>query len=537
MPLTIKNGFMREVKADLIVLQKNYSSGFLHRRKECNGKSIFKFCSENRTDEYVVQHDLDELCTSYAYSFKHFFSEKMKSFKLKLYQFNESPKNVLITDELWIYPKSMNLQSVRFSFPSIINLFRKNINIIMRYAEDNNFHSIAVPILGLSEVNSAFVDTASIVTVQSIRDYLEENGDRLNITLVIGETGLPYDISNFHFDVSKLNMEYIRYLEKSKEMSKEESQDSVRDTLHALEKSGLIVSKPSAKLLGEMEDISPLKEKFLQERRLYLLNNPNLTSEMYGRDWQIDKIEWFWNMHRFRIKFDNSPVIKTAIENYCNGVIGKLPKIILIKLGLAMKLSFQEFCQFIWATGDEFPYDNADYAVLEQVRQMKFDYELNLSDDYEMLYQYVDALHELYLQNNQFFAEQKIGYTSEIYGKNQQYDIITETMKKRGISANKIAEETGMSRNTIKKYVEQVTEKLDKITAIRIAVALKLPLEEFCIAVWGSGAVFPSDDAERVILQCVCNEIYDINIIDSKLAPLTDKRIYSENHKQKEPNS
>jgi len=110
-------------------------------------------------------------------------------------------------------------------------------------------------------------------------------------------------------------------------------------------------------------------------------------------------------------------------------------------------------------------------------------------------------------------------------------------MKKRGISANKIAEETGMSRNTIKKYVEQVTEKPDKITAIRIAVALKLPLEEFCIAVWGSGAVFPSDDAERVILQCVCNEIYDINIIDSKLAPLTDKRIYSENHKQKEPNS
>ncbi len=531
MPLTIKNGRIFDVESDAVVIQRNY--GFKDRviskypeLYDCTNP--FRQINFN-SEQYDIQQNPDEVKRSY---YKIDFPKGLFSFGIRIFEIDTFIKYIFIADQvIWGYPSG----GERFHRNTLISIqmMRRCIKTILELAEDRGIKTLTIPLMGLGR-DGFPIEWAGISTIQSIEEYLQESGDKLNVTLVISENGLPDELT---CDEGFIFPDYMRYLSMIKEKELSDVSRSTKAILHNLYASGLRMSDAVNAQVEQEQNIMRIKKVFQSNRELYIMQNPGFSYEKYGQELQEDFFEKYTdNLHK-KLSFLNSPIIYTAIDNYRKGLINKLPKQIIIKLAIFMELPLYDFCHFIWATGDEFPYDSADYAVLEQVRKMKFNYELNLSDDYEMLYQYVDALNELYLQNNQFFAEQNKGCTAEIYGKEQQYDIITGTMEKREISANKIAEETGMSRTTIKKYVDQVTEKLDKFTAIRIAVVLKLPLEEFCIVVWGSGAVFPGDDAERVILQCVCNEIYDPDIIDRKLEPLTDKRIYSENHKQKEQNS
>lgn len=76
---------------------------------------------------------------------------------------------------------------------------------------------------------------------------------------------------------------------------------------------------------------------------------------------------------------------------------------------------------------------------------------------------------------------------------------------------------TGMSKNTFSKFRKGETQKHDKTTLLCIALAMELPLEDFCRYIWAAGEAFPCDERDDMICSNIGFGVYDIDTIDDDI--------------------
>ncbi len=76
---------------------------------------------------------------------------------------------------------------------------------------------------------------------------------------------------------------------------------------------------------------------------------------------------------------------------------------------------------------------------------------------------------------------------------------------------------TGMSKNTFSKFRKGETQKHDKTTLLCIALAMELPLEDFCRYIWAAGEAFPCDERDDMVCSNIGFGVYDIDTIDDDI--------------------
>ena len=106
------------------------------------------------------------------------------------------------------------------------------------------------------------------------------------------------------------------------------------------------------------------------------------------------------------------------------------------------------------------------------------------------------------------------GITEEEYGR----QFMLAMQEQYEFSDYKLANITNKSKYTFVKFRKGITQKYSKITLLCIALAMELPLEDFCRYIWAGGEAFPCDDRDRLICSNIEFGMYDIDTIDEEIA-------------------
>lgn len=155
-------------------------------------------------------------------------------------------------------------------------------------------------------------------------------------------------------------------------------------------------------------------------------------------------------------------------------------------------------------------------ASLKNTVKQLCNHGFDISEDYQSelgLMSEIQILEKRFQQEKQ--AEIKRTHiTEEEYGRQFQLSM----QEQYGFSDYKLANITKKSKYTFVKFRKGITQKYSKTTLLCIALAMELPLEDFCRYIWAAGEAFPCDDRDRMISSNIGFGMYDIDTIDEEIA-------------------
>ena len=221
-----------------------------------------------------------------------------------------------------------------------------------------------MPPLGIED-NVLRSEFATIATVEFVKEYLDSYGDNFEVTIVVANDGIPEDFVRTLSGYDKTG-QMIRGMNSNA--------SNICEAITLLYESGYDISPTYVHDFELIAEKDLWYTRFLQERNAYLTEYKNSTEEDYGRKLQLDiqaKYGYSSNYALVQITGLN----KNTFSKFIKAETKKHDKAILLRIALAMKLSLEDFCMYIWATGDAFPYDDRDYLILNYLYNDIYDIE------------------------------------------------------------------------------------------------------------------------------------------------------------------
>lgn len=507
MPLTYKKASIFDIVADALVVQDNYycsSFGAPVKDGYINFYNCFGLLRDNYRNETVkYEHDLRGFKQEFQDLIGKSTCNNIMTFQLKLFNSVNPYKYVITIDPVPLFFRERAESGVITRL--CMEILRQRIEFVLQFCEEYGIYSVSIPFMGLG-INGFPLEWAAIITVQSINKYLSENNSNLNVNLLFSDLGLPYELFVKKTSDRDLNLAFMQtfgnvYFDTSNKIITE-----------FMEK-GLEVY-PTLGYFEEKDTVFSYRKKF--EAQYKRSRTASDTLSFNGISFQINMLEENLEKPLMKKLLQNSEILASAVRNFLYGMIDKLPKPILLRLGISMGLSLFNLCYFIWMSGEEFPYDPTDYMLLEQLQnnhvpeEFIFITQFTWNNETE---QYFKALYEMDLTNNRLIDIRKHEY---LRIEERQYEILDAAMNDLGITKTRLSEICDISKTTLTKFISGTTKKFTKETAIKIALGLRLPIEKFCMFVWGSGEYFPDNEDDIIVMQSILQGEYDIMQIEDK---------------------
>ncbi len=218
-----------------------------------------------------------------------------------------------------------------FLSQAIVQSLRRSIISMFQFLQKHGIGSVAMPILGMGK-NGFPLELAQNITIQSIQMYMQNYDGNFCVTLVNSFKGLPLDMvsdeDNFQGDIEN------------------REQDA---------------------------EIQALYQDFLMNRKIFLSQNIKESEESYGRSLQLLICKKY--IHSEYELVNITKLNKNTIAKFRKGKTQKHRKAVQLRLALGMKLPLDDFCRYLWASGDNFPNDDRDTIILGFIRDGIYDVE------------------------------------------------------------------------------------------------------------------------------------------------------------------
>ena len=321
MPITIKDCSLLDIKADAIIVQSNYR--FLI---DFHVLQVKPALWEVMQSYLPVDHRKKQLYEPEIHSAAHKFFQTEFPDQIGNYTVFQStdnfPRFIVVMDPL------SKIKDVLAS-QTIVQSLKHSIISMLQFLQDHQIRSVAMPLLGMGEQGLP-MELAQTITIQSVQEYMRNYDDRFRVTLVNSFQGLPQDMASdeeiFYGDIEN------------------QKQDA---ELHAL------------------------YQDFLMNRKIFLNQNISETEESYGHYLQIAIMNQYIRSEYELVKATG--LNKNTFAKFRKGETQKHSKDIQLRIAIGMELPLEEFCRYIWASGDTFPNDKRDHTILEFVRDGIYD--------------------------------------------------------------------------------------------------------------------------------------------------------------------
>ncbi len=321
MPLTIKGCNILKTESDAIIVQSNYRiwSTFYASQVKPSLCEVTQSClpPDRRKKQLYVPNVHGTVETIFQMEFPD------QSGNYTVFQCADNVTRYIILMEPLPEVKEVFLSQ------TIVQSLRRSMISMFQFLQKHNIESVAMPILGLGK-NGFPLELAQNITIQSIQTYMHNYDNRFCVTLVNSFKGLPLDMAsdedNFKGDIENREQE---------------------------------------------AELQTLYQDFLMNRKFFLSQNIKETEESYGRSLQLAILNKY--IHSDYELVQATGLNKNTIAKFRNGKTKKHRKSNQLRLALAMKLPLDDFCRYIWASGDDFPNDARDIIILGFIRDGIYD--------------------------------------------------------------------------------------------------------------------------------------------------------------------
>lgn len=257
-----------------------------------------------------------------------------------------------------------------------MHIFRQYILAILRLADKHNVESIATTLLGTLKVGLS-VEDSSFIMYETINEYFRTTNSKLAVTLIISEKGLASDVLIGDNNVTSL---YLEYMKRELDVNLEDVYYDIESCIDEFNSEGLRLKKSyftNAKAFNILRhkgvlpfDIDELYQSFIENRKKYLLQHIRETEATYGRKLML----WIQKCYGFSVVqrlVEVTGLNKNTFLKFNSGKTERYDKANLLRIALGMQLQMKSFCEYVWASGETFPFDERDIVVLGYVENGK----------------------------------------------------------------------------------------------------------------------------------------------------------------------